>query len=120
MDYQKKFMSLMISILFILLVAFTGCEEDEEYVPGETWTFMVYMSDCDLESFGISDINEMESVGSGGNVNIIVQFDRWYSNSQVDDVSNGDWTTAKRFYISQDSDRDRISSIELLTNQPST
>ena len=41
-------------------------EEEEEEVEEENaaWTFMVYMSDCDLEEFAISDINEMESVGS--------------------------------------------------------
>lgn len=104
----------MIAFILIISVGFTGCLDEEPFEPGETWTFMVYISDCDLETFGIYDVNEMEYVGSGGNVNIIVQFDRWYSNSYADDISNGDWTTAKRFYVTQDNDLDTITSQELL------
>lgn len=79
----------------------------------ETWTFMVYISDCDLESFAITDINEMEAVGSSEYLNIVVQFDRWESESPSDDTSHGDWKTAKRFYITEDSDPYTMTSNEL-------
>ena len=88
---RKIIKALMITLLFIISIVFTGCFDPDPIVPRKTWTFMVYISDCDLETFGIYDVNEMEYVGSGGNVNIIVQFDRWYSNSYADDISNGDW-----------------------------
>jgi len=91
----------------------TTGDDDEHKDPDEPWTFMVYMSDCDLEYFAISDLNEMETVGSNDNLNIIVQLDRWESDSDQDDTSNGDWKTAKRFYVSKDQDTDTINSDEI-------
>ena len=41
------------------------------------WTFMVYISDWDLENAGIGDFLEMASAGSTAEVNILIQFDRW-------------------------------------------
>ena len=76
-----------------------------EYSGGiASWTFMMYISDSDLEYFSITDIVEMESVGSNEEVNIIVQFDRWdgHDAPDMDDESNGDWESAKRFYIIKD------------------
>ena len=87
--------------------------DDGNGTPEETWTFMVYMSDCDLEYFAISDLNEMETVGSNDNLNIVVQLDRWESDSDQDDTSNGDWKTAKRFYVTKDQDPDTINSDEI-------
>ncbi|MCU0798745.1 MAG: clostripain-related cysteine peptidase [Candidatus Thermoplasmatota archaeon] len=77
---------------------------------GDTWTFMVYMSDCDLEYFALLDFNEMESIGSGDKYNIVVQLDRWESDSERDDRSNGDWRTAKRFLVKKDANAELISS----------
>lgn len=60
------------------------------------WTFMVYMAgDNNLEPVGITDFLEMSSVGSTSQVNVVVQFDRAVGYSR----DNGDWTTAKRFYV---------------------
>jgi hypothetical protein len=40
------------------------------------WTMLVYMAgDNNLESAGVSDLEEMQKVGSNDNVNVIVQFD---------------------------------------------
>lgn len=74
------------------------------------WTFLVYMNaDNDLESAGIKDINEMERVGSGRGVNIVVQCDR----SPEYDESNGNWVGARRFFIKKDDDFAKIGSPEL-------
>ncbi|OQA79686.1 MAG: Clostripain precursor [bacterium ADurb.Bin243] len=74
------------------------------------WTFMVYMNaDNDLESAGIKDINEMEKVGSGPAINIIVQCDR----SPEYDESNGNWVGSRRFFIQKDSDFAKINSKEI-------
>ena len=71
------------------------------------WTFMVYMAaDNDLEPFGIADFNEMETVGSSADVQIIVQFDR----SPEYDQSNGNWTDTRRFRVTQDLNTSTISS----------
>ena len=65
------------------------------------WTFMVYLdADNDLEKFGINDFLEMAQVGSDSNVNIVVQFDR-KSGGQGDDDRYGNWTSTKRFYVTQ-------------------
>jgi hypothetical protein len=78
-----------------------------------TWTFMVYMSDCDLEAWALSDLNEMEGIGSTEELNIVVQLDRWESISPKDDSTDGNWTTAKRFLVQQDQDPVSLGSLEL-------
>lgn len=71
------------------------------------WTFMVYLDgDNNLEGAGIEDMNEMETVGSTGRVDIVVQFDR----IDGEDTSNGDWKDTRRFYVTKDSDPNIISS----------
>jgi len=65
------------------------------------WTIMVYMNaDNDLETYGISDFNEME-YGGGSNSyrNVIVQIDRISGY----DTSNGNWTTCRRYYVTNDA-----------------
>jgi clostripain len=95
---------------------------------------MVYLdADNNLESAGINDINEMEMVGSTTDVNIVVQVDRIpYSvlaannEGYADDISNGNWTTTRRYYITQDFDSVQINSQlksdlgELNTGDPQT
>ncbi len=92
-------------------VAGTAAEDKNDPAANEKeWTFMVYMNaDNDLESAGIKDINEMEKVGSGPAVNIIVQCDR----SPEYDESNGNWIGSRRFFIQKDSDFAKINSREI-------
>ena len=72
------------------------------------WTVFVYMcADNNLEDVGIADFNEMEMVGSGPNLNIVVQFDRISGH----DSSNGDWTDTRRFLVEQDYDPNTINSL---------
>jgi len=79
---------------------------------------MIYLdADNNLESAGIDDINEMEIVGSSSDINIVVQIDRipysvLASNNQgyADDISNSNWTTTRRYYITQDFDPVQINS----------
>ncbi|MBI5959309.1 MAG: thrombospondin type 3 repeat-containing protein, partial [Chloroflexi bacterium] len=71
------------------------------------WTFMVYMAaDNDLEGFAVADINEMEFVGSTEGVNVIVQVDR----AELYDTSNEDWTEARRYFITRDTNLSQIAS----------
>ncbi len=75
--------------------------------PMKNWTFMVYMSgDCNLEGAAVHDMNEMETIGSSDEVNIVVQLDRIAG----EDTSNGDWEDCKRFYVEKDDDFATITS----------
>ena len=65
------------------------------------WTILVYLNaDNNLEACGIDDFLEMDSIGSSENVNIVVQFDR----AEGHDSRYGDWTTTKRFYVTEGMD----------------
>lgn len=70
------------------------------------WTIAVYLDgDNDLEKFSLIDLNEME-MGIGGRVNVVVLVDR----AQGYDTSDGDWTDARVYLVSADSDKSRIAS----------
>jgi hypothetical protein len=76
--------------------------------PMAEWTVIVY-SDADdsvLEASQWFDVNEMELAGSTSQVNIVVQLDR-YAGAFTGD---GNWTGARRFYVTQDSDLNAIHS----------
>ncbi len=60
------------------------------------WTFLVYLDgDNNLESAGIDDFLEMSSVGSSGDLNIVVQFDRVPGY----ETGYGNWTDTRRFHV---------------------
>lgn len=66
------------------------------------WTVMVYMGgDNNLDSAAITDLNEMEQVGSSDDVNIVVQIDR---------RSTAEWTNTRRYYVTQDTNTTTIGS----------
>jgi hypothetical protein len=75
---------------------------------GEKWTVMLYQDADDqiLEKDVFVDFNEAERVGSSDRVNIVSQIDRFAGAFQGD----GNWTGARRYYITQDSDLTRINS----------
>lgn len=51
--------------------------EPDVPIVGETWTILVYMiSDNDLEKDGVSDVQEMLTVESGGRLRFVTQMDR--------------------------------------------
>ena len=124
----------IIFFLLILSVSLTGCFLFPTIDETAEWTVMVYLdADNNLESAGIDDINEMEMVGSTSEVNIVVQVDRvpysvLASSNQgyADDTSNGNWTTTRRYYITQDFDPILINSplkidlVELNMGDPQT
>jgi clostripain len=105
-------------VVFVIIIILMISSIPMSLGEGETteglakWTFMVYLdSDNNLESAGIEDINEMETVGSTDEVNIVVQMDRCAVEGYDD--SNGDWTGAKRFYVTKDEDTNTIGSDEI-------
>jgi hypothetical protein len=68
----------------------------------QTWTIMLYQDADDpiLEQDIYMDLNEAESVGSNNQVNIVAQIDRYKGAFQGD----GDWTSTRRYYLTQDHD----------------
>ena len=92
--------------VLVLVLIMTGCVTPS--IQKDDWTVMIYLdADNNLESAGIDDINEMEMVGSSTDVNIVVQADRIPNY----DISNNNWTTTRRYYITQDFDLVQINSL---------
>ncbi|MFA6584406.1 MAG: clostripain-related cysteine peptidase [Elusimicrobiaceae bacterium] len=71
------------------------------------WTVMIYINaKNDLESAALVDFNEMETVGSTGRVNFVAELGR----SAQFSADDGNWTGARRYLISKDTDTTHISS----------
>jgi hypothetical protein len=75
------------------------------------WTILLYMDADDdvLEEDIVTDLNEIELVGSSENIQIVAQLDRYDGSYDGD----GDWASTKRYYVSQDGDLESIASEEL-------
>jgi hypothetical protein len=81
--------------------------------PTKTWTVLVYLDGANnLETYGLLNVNQMETVGSSSAVNIIVQFKRYGGY----DTSDGNWNGTRRYYVTQDSTTSHISSAVLSDN----
>lgn len=127
----KSLMTVLIAILIIsmLTACFDGALVDDEtetpadensstsgqnYVasgdPG-TWLVMLYQDADDetLERDVFLDLNEAEVVGSSDMVTIVSQMDRYDGEFEGD----GDWTSTKRFLVTQGDDLETIESEEL-------
>jgi hypothetical protein len=79
------------------------------------WTVMVFVNaKNDLELAGLYNVNEMEKVGSTGDVNIVVEMGRM--KGQENDIdTDGDWTGARRYRIEKDTDTMSIRSPVLMS-----
>jgi len=75
---------------------------------GQTWLVMLYQDADDkiLEQDIYMDLNEAERVGSGDRLHIVAQIDRYRGGYQGD----GNWSSARRFYVTQDDDLQRVHS----------
>ncbi len=79
----------------------------QEKAAQKEWTIMVFSNGKNnLEKYLLDDFNEMEAVGSTDKVNVVVQLGR------IDgyDSSDGDWTGVRRYFVTKDADRSKISS----------
>lgn len=71
------------------------------------WTFMVYLNAANnLQEFGPLNVNQMEQVGSTGNVNIVVQ----WKQAACPTCGTPDWIGTRRYYITHDTDTNTINS----------
>jgi hypothetical protein len=75
---------------------------------GQKWLVMLYQDADDevLEQDIFVDLNEAERVGSSDRVTILAQLDRYRGAFQGD----GNWTSARRYLVSQDDDLNTIHS----------
>lgn len=81
--------------------------ENPTPIPMKKWTVLVYSaSDNDLETYQVEDVMEMEKIGSGNSMNLLVQLDR---GKKPSDLSDG-WGGARRYKIERDSDPGKINS----------
>ena len=76
-----------------------------------SWLVMLYQDADDkvLEQDIYLDLNEAERVGSGDQVQIVTQVDRYRGGYSGD----GDWTSTKRLYVTLDQDLGRLRSQEI-------
>ncbi|MBN1303030.1 MAG: hypothetical protein JXA13_01240 [Anaerolineales bacterium] len=87
---------------------FTDTHRPTPDPDSQTWLVMLYLDadDIALEEDILFDLNEAELVGSTDRVTIVAQVDRFDGGFTGD----GDWTTARRLYITKDSDLQQLSS----------
>jgi hypothetical protein len=86
----------------------------EPFVPpstlaeGQTWLVMLYQDADDkiLEQDIYVDLNEAERTGSSERVHVVAQVDRYRGGYQGD----GDWSSARRFYVQQDDNLQTVRS----------
>jgi len=80
-----------------------------------SWTYMVYMAaDNNLWSAGLADLNEMETVGSRGGVNVVIQaeFSRSYPPGAPGDTVRG-LVTADRSLLEVSSSLENIGTRDM-------
>jgi hypothetical protein len=87
-------------------------------IPGDPkapkkWTIMVFVNaKNNLESFGLSDVNEMEKIGSDDNVSIVAELGRISGYSSAE----GDWKSSRRYLVQKDNNPSAITSPVLAEN----
>lgn len=75
------------------------------------WTVMVFINGKnDLEIAGLLNVNQMEKVGSGKDINIVVEHGRIAGHTDLD----GDWTGSRRMLVTKDNDENKITSRVLM------
>jgi clostripain len=74
----------------------------------KAWTVILYQDADDqvLEQDIFTDFNEAERIGSNEQVNIVAQLDRFRGAFSGD----GNWSTTRRYYVTQDNDLNTIHS----------
>jgi hypothetical protein len=99
--------------IFLLLASTLPASATPSRVKNEAneWLVMLYQNADDevLEGDIFTDLNEAELVGSTDDVTIVAQLDRYDAGFDGDD----DWTTAKRFLVTQDDDLATLASEEI-------
>ncbi len=73
-----------------------GANSDAAPADKKKWTVLLYSAaDTNLERYQLSDVAELEGVGSNNNMNLVAQLDRGKNPSSL----SGGWPGCKRFYL---------------------
>lgn len=76
-------------------------------VAAKEWTILYYLdADNNLEPDMLSDVNEMEEVGSTDQINLVVLLDR----NPGYDNRDGNWTNNRLDFLTRDKDQEKITS----------
>ncbi|MFN8619652.1 MAG: clostripain-related cysteine peptidase [Chloroflexota bacterium] len=111
---MRRAISVLVGMCLVGVVALAPAaraQDDGTGAGGGGWLVMLYQNADDqvLEGDIYNDLNEAELVGSTDDVTIVSQMDRFDGGFDGD----GDWTTAKRFLVTQDDDPYALGSQEL-------
>ncbi len=75
------------------------------------WTIMVFMNGKNnLEAAGLLNMNQMESVGSNKDINIVTEMGRMNGQAEGDTDLDGNWTGVRRYLVKKDTDTEHINS----------
>ena len=77
------------------------------------YTVLNYVNGAnDLEEYMTLNVNQMETIGSTADVNMVVQYKRISraTGGKDYDTSSGNWDDTRRFYITRDADEANITS----------
>ncbi|MBU2574328.1 MAG: hypothetical protein KKH28_09665 [Elusimicrobia bacterium] len=95
----------------LISVPVLSISPDEKVSKVKEWTVMVFVNaKNNLERFGLKDVNEMEMIGSTGEVNIVVELGRITGY----DTSDGDWKGSRRYLIEKDASTSKVTSPVLM------
>lgn len=88
-----------------------GSTSAQQTRKGDTWLVMLYQDadDPTLEEDIFTDLNEAEKVGSSDKVSIVAQIDRYAGAFK----GKQNFTSAKRFFLTQDDDLEKLNSEEI-------
>ena len=101
---MKKRLALLPVFLFAACAAFAAEKE---------WTVMAYLNgNSDIEKYCLEKVNYLEQAGSTDKVNFVVELARMRGQRE-DDISDGDWTGARRYLLARDGDMGHIASAAL-------
>ncbi len=103
--------STFVAICLLLASALPAAAAPVTQAEEAEWLVMLYQNADDevLEQDIFTDLNEAELIGSSDDVIIVAQMDRYEGGFDGD----GDWTTVKRFLVTQDDDLTALGSEEL-------
>ncbi len=81
----------------------SGGDEGASSADAGSWTVLVYqIADNNLEPFALQDLQEMASVGSNENLDLVVMSDRSEGEATGGVLNIDEWDTAKTFEVGQD------------------
>ncbi|HAT71736.1 MAG TPA: hypothetical protein DCS63_02850 [Elusimicrobia bacterium] len=78
--------------------------------PTKEWTVLIYMNGkSNIEPYALADLNRFETIGSGERINLVAEIGR-SKGLENDTAADGDWAGVRRYFVTKDADKERITS----------